>query len=70
MQWLELSAELGIIQKGWVDAAKVRGYTTLRKFGVKKTPEQMKKKSKYTYGAPTAISTGVTDAIFGPLESF
>lgn len=48
VQWLDLSAELGIIEEGWVNAAKSRGYTTLRKPGVKKTksstyPETPKK---------------------------
>lgn len=36
LQWLVLSAELGIIEEGWVNAAKARGFTTLRKPGVKK----------------------------------
>jgi hypothetical protein len=39
VQWLELSAEIGIIQTGWVNAAKVRGFTSLRKEGVKKTKD-------------------------------
>ena len=53
IQWLELSAELGIIQKGWVNAAKKRGYTTLRLPHIKKTEEQ--KKKKYPYPAPAKV---------------
>ena len=37
LQWLELSAEIGLIEPGWVKAAKSRGFTSLRKVGVKKT---------------------------------
>lgn len=36
VKWLELSAQIGIIEQGWVKAAKARGYTSLRKKGVKK----------------------------------
>lgn len=39
VQWLELSAELGIVQHGWVKASKKRGFTALRKPGVKKAGE-------------------------------
>lgn len=43
VKWLELSAELGIIEHGWVKAAKARGYTTLRRPHIKKTAAQKKK---------------------------
>ena len=61
VQWLVLSAELGIIGEGWVDAAKSRGFTTLRKPGVKKTNSSIK--SSY----PTAVATGVEHAILNPV---
>jgi hypothetical protein len=42
LQWLQLSADLGIIQQGWVNASKRRGYTTLRLPHIKKTEAQKK----------------------------
>lgn len=37
VKWLELSAELGFVQEGWVRASKARGFTSIRKEGVYKT---------------------------------
>jgi hypothetical protein len=52
LQWLQLSADLGIIQQGWVNASKKRGYTTLRLPHVKKTEAQMKD----PYPAPAKVA--------------
>lgn len=62
LQWLELSAELGIVEQGWVKAAKARGFACIRKKGVKKTKAQMEKKN-YNYGQPKTEKAAF-DALF------
>lgn len=56
LQWLELSAELGIVQSGWVKASKVRRFTSIRKKGVKKTKKQKENSNYNSYPEPIAVS--------------
>jgi hypothetical protein len=44
VKWLQFSAELGIIESGWVDAALKQGFTAVRKEGVVKTDAERKDK--------------------------
>jgi hypothetical protein len=45
VEWLTLSANLGILEGGWVDAAINQGFTAVRKEGIVKTDEERRLKS-------------------------